>query len=126
MKKGETETVPGKEREQVDEDATGWVEVQRRTRRRVADGERKDEGGESCMDGSRTIVMDVPQNDKVSDMMKRIPDGGDMYVTSGGRFLRRSDEMRSCGVRDGSTVQVLRRLRGGGKHKDKKSQKERK
>ena len=35
------------------------------------------------VDGSRTIVMDVSQNDKVSDVMKRIPNGGDMYATSG-------------------------------------------
>ena len=35
-------------------------------------------------------------------------------------------KMKSCGVRDGSAVQIVSRLRGGGKHKDKKSQKERK
>ena len=62
------------------------------------------------MDGSRTIVMDVSQNDQVSDVMKRIPNGGDMYVTSAGRVLRRSDELRSGGVRDSSTVQVVRRF----------------
>ena len=76
MRKGEIEMVPGRESEQADEDATGWVEVQRRTRRRVAERERKDEREESCrmvqifvkMEGFRTIVMDVSQNDKVSDM----------------------------------------------------------
>ena len=35
------------------------------------------------VDESRTIVMDVPQNDKVSDVMKRIPNSGDIYATSG-------------------------------------------
>ena len=119
MRKGEMEMVPGREGEQVDEDATGWVEVRRRTRRRVAEGEREDERGERCkmvqifvkMDGSRTIVMDVSQNDEVSDMMKRIPSGDDVYVTSGGRVLRGCDKLRSCGVRDRSTVQVVSRSR---------------
>ena len=35
MKKGEMEMVLGRESWQVDEDPTGWVEVWRRTRRRV-------------------------------------------------------------------------------------------
>ena len=35
--------------------------------------------------------MEVAPNDKVGDMMKRIKNGGDMYVTSGGRVLRRSE-----------------------------------
>ena len=70
--------------------------------------------------------MEVALNDKVSDMMRRIPSGGDVYVTSGGRVLRRSDELRSCGVVDGSTVQVVSRMRGGGRHKDKRSNAERK
>ena len=68
---------------------------------------------------SKTCPLDVSPDDKVSDMMKRIPDGGDMYLTSGGRVLRGSDELRSCGVREGSTVQVVRRLRGGGSNKSK-------
>ena len=48
----------------------------------------EDEGGKSCktvqifvkMDGSRTIAMDVASNDKVSDMMKRIPSDGVKHV----------------------------------------------
>ena len=44
-----------------------------------------------------------------------------MYATCEGRILRKDDEMESCGVRDGSTVQVTSRIRGGGRHKDKKS-----
>ena len=62
--------------------------------------------------------MDVAPNDTVSDMMKRSPSGGDMYVTS-------SDELRNCGVYDGSTVQVLSRVRGG-KNKVKTSKVEKK
>ena len=65
---------------EVDEDVTGWVQVQRKTSRRVVQEGDEDEGGRSCemvqifvkVDGSRTIAMDVSQNDKVSDIMKRI------------------------------------------------------
>ena len=42
------------------------------------------------------------------------------------RVRRRSDELRSCGVVDGSTVQVVSRMRGGGRYKDKKSKAEKK
>ena len=63
------------------------------------------------------------------------PDGGksdgrgkveDVYVTVHGRVLRRDAKLKSCGVTDGCTIQVASRLRGGGKHKDRKGQKERK
>ena len=54
---------------------------------------------------------------EVSDMMKRI----DMYVTGGGRVLRRSDKLKSCGVSDGCTIRDMSRMRRGGRHKDKKS-----
>ena len=61
-------------------------------------------------------------NDKVDDIVKKIPiSDKDVYVTSGGRILRRSDKLESCEVRDGSTILVTSRMRGGGKHKDKKS-----
>ena len=43
-----------------------------------------------------------------------------------GKVLRRDEKLKSCGVTDGCTIQVTSRLRGGGKHKDKKGQKERK
>ena len=47
-------------------------------------------------------------------------------MTCEGRVIRRSEELRSCGVRDGSTVQLMSRMLGGGKHKDKKSKSEKK
>ena len=47
-------------------------------------------------------------------------------MTSGGRILRRRDKLESCEVRDGSIVEVTSRMRGGGKHKDKKSKSEKK
>ena len=119
----------GKESEEVDLDATGWVEVRRRIRRRAVGRRDNDEDVKSRelvqifvkMDGSRTVAMDVSQNDKVGDMMNRILNGVDMFVTSGGRVLRRCDKLRSCGAIDGSTVEVMSRMRGGGRHKDKKN-----
>ena len=42
-------------------------------------------------------------------------------MTMGGRVLRRSEELRSCGVSDGCTIQLTNRMRRGGRHKDKKS-----
>ena len=59
--------------------------------------------------------------------MKKIPiSDQDVYVTSGGRILKGSDKLKSCEVRDGSTVEVTSRMRSGGKHKDKKSKAEKK
>ena len=79
------------------------------------------------MNGSRVTPMEVNlTNDKVEDVMKRIQSDEDAYVTMQGKVLRRDEKLRSCGVTDGCTVQVTSRLRGGGKHKDKKGQKERK
>ena len=59
--------------------------------------------------------------------MKKIPiSDQDVYVTSGGRILKGSDKLKSCEVRDGSTVEVTSRMRGGGEHRDKKSKVEKK
>ena len=49
-----------------------------------------------------------------------------MYATCEERVLRRSDELKSCDVRDGSAVEVVRRMRGGGKHKGKNIKEEKK
>ena len=69
----------------------------------------------------------MEMSDKVDDIVKKIQiSDRDVYVTSGRRILRRSDKLESCEVRDGSTVQVTSRMRGGGKHKDKKSKSEKK
>ena len=111
------------EDEEVDEDATDWVEVRRRTRRR------------SCktvqifvkLNGPKATPMEVRlTDDKVEDVMKRIQSDEDVYMTMQGKALRTSEKLKSCGVTDGCTVQVTSRLRGGGKHQDKKGQKERK
>ena len=41
-------------------------------------------------------------------------------MTCEGRVLRKDDELKSGGVRDGSTVQAVRKMRGGGRNKDRK------
>ena len=47
-------------------------------------------------------------------------------MTMQGKVLGASEKLKSCGATDEWTIQVTSRLRGGGKHKDKKGQKERK
>ena len=49
-----------------------------------------------------------------------------MYVTCEGRVIRRDDDMKSCGIRDGSTVQLMSRMRSRGRHKDKTNTAEKK
>ena len=43
-----------------------------------------------------------------------------------GKVLRRDEKLKNCGVSDGCAIQVTSRMRGGGKHKDKKSKVEKK
>ena len=75
-------------------------------------------------DGAKTVAMEVSLDAKVRDVARRVLRSGsedhqDMYVVSDGRVLKGNEELGSCGVRDGSTVQVVRRLRGGGRSKGK-------
>ena len=108
---------------EVKKDVTDWVEVRRRTRKKS----RKMVQIFVKVDGGKTSTMEMEMSDKVDDIVKKIPiNDQDVYVTSGGRILRRSDKLESCEVRDGSTIQVTSRMRGGGKHKDKKSKVEKK
>ena len=58
-------------------------------------------------------------DDKVEDVMRRIQNGEDMYVTVQGRVMKRSEKLKSCGVTDGCTIQVMSKLRGGGRNKSK-------
>ena len=76
------------------------------------------------MDGERTVPMEVSLDAKVRDVARRVlrsgsEDDQDVYVISDGRVLKASDESRCCGVRDWSTMQVVRRLRAGGRNKSK-------
>ena len=106
--------------ESVVKDVTGWTEVTRNKRKKMVQIFVK-------MDGMKTVVMEVSPEDKVQKILNTVSGSDrDVYVTSGGRILRRSDKLKSCEVRDGSTVEVTSRLRGGGRHKDKKNRVEKK
>ena len=54
-------------------------------------------------------------------MIRQIQSDKDAYVTMHGRMLRKSEKLKSCEVTDGCTIQFTSRLRGGGKHKNKRS-----
>ena len=98
---------------------TGWTEVTRKKKKMVQIFVK--------VDGGKTSMMEMKMSDKVDDIVKKIPiSDQDVYVTSEGRVLRGGDELRKCGVRDGCTVEVMKRLRGGGRHKDKKNKVEKK
>ena len=106
--------------ELVEKDVTGWTEVTRNKRKKVVQIFVK-------VDGMKTVVMEVSPEDKVQKILNTVSGSErDVYVTSGGRILRGSDKLKSCEVRDGSTVEVTSRMRGGGKHKDKKGKEEKK
>ena len=53
--------------------------------------------------------------------MRQVQRDEDAYVTMQGKVLRASEKLKSCGVTDGCTIQVTSRMRGGGKHREKKS-----
>ena len=66
------------------------------------------------VDGSKTLPLEVSPRDKVDDIVKRFSSSaydGKQDVTCGGRVLREDDELKSGGVRDGSAVQVVGRMR---------------
>ena len=116
---GRKEERGAEEAESVEKDVTGWTEVTRKKKKMVQIFVK--------VDGGKTSVMDMEMSDKVDDIVKKIPiSDQDVYVTREGRVLRGGDELRKCGVRDGSTVEVTSRMRGGGRHKDKKSKVEKK
>ena len=81
------------------------------------------------VDGSKTFPLKVSLSDEVGDVVKRIPSSAcdserDVCMTCEGRVIRRGDELKGCGISDGGTLQVMSRMRGGGRHKDKKSKAE--
>ena len=102
--------------EQVEEDVTGWTEVTRNKRKKVVQIFVK-------VDGMKMVAMEVSPEDKVQKILNTVSGiERDVYVTSGGRILRGSDKLKNFEVRDGSTVEVTSRMRGGGgKHREKKS-----
>ena len=77
------------------------------------------------VNGSKATPMEVNlTDDKVEDVMRQIQKDEDVYVTMHGRVLKRSEKLKSCEVTDGCTIQVTSRVRGGGRHKDKRSKAE--
>ena len=108
-------------REQVENDVTDWTVVTRnkREKRRTIQIFFK-------VNESRTFRPDVSPDDEVDDVIKQIQSEEDVYVTLHGRVLKRSEKLKSCEVTDGCMIQVTSRMRGGGKHKDKKSKAEKK
>ena len=106
--------------ELVEKDVTGWTEVTRNKRKKMVQIFVK-------VDGMKTVAMEVSPEDKVQKILNIMSKSDrDVYVTSGGRILKGSDKLKSCEVRDGSTVEVTSRMRGGGKHKDKKGKEKKK
>ena len=104
----------------VEKDVTGWTVVTRNKRKKMVQifvG----------VDGMKTVTMEVSPKGKVQKILNTVSKSNrDVYVTSGGRILEGSDKLKSCEVRDGSTVEVTSRMRGGGRHQDKKSKSEKK
>ena len=106
--------------EQVEKDVTGWTEVTRKRRRKTVQIFVK-------INGSKATPMEVSlSDDKVEDVLRQVQIDEDVYVTMHGRMLKTGEKLKSCGVTDGCTIQVTSRMRGGGKHKDKKSKGEKK
>ena len=49
------------------------------------------------VDGGKTSVMEMETSDKVDDIVKKILiSDQDVYVTNGGRLLRKRDKLESC------------------------------
>ena len=98
---------------------TGWIMVTRNKR------QRKMVQIFVRVNGSKATPMEVNlTDDKVEDVMRQIQNDEDVYVTMHGRVLKRGEKLKSYEVADGCTIQVTSRLRGGGKHKDKRSKAE--
>ena len=105
----------------VVKDVTGWTVVTRNKR------QKKMVQIFVKVNGSKATPMEVNlMDDKVEDVMRQIQKDEDVYVTMHGKVLRRDEKLKSYEVTDGCTVEVTSRMRGGGKHKDKKGKEEKK
>ena len=115
-RKEEERKVEERGSEQVKKDVTDWIVVARKkNKRKMVQIFVK-------VDGSRVSPMEVSlTDDKVEDVLRQVQNDEDVYVTMHGRVLKKSERLKSCGVTDGCTIQVTSRLRGGGKHKNKRS-----
>ena len=112
-RKEEERKVEERGSERVKKDAMDWTVVARKKKRKTVQIFVK-------VDGSKVTQMEVSlSDDKVEDVIRRVQNDEDAYVTMHGRVLKKGERLKSCGVTDGCIVQVTSRLRGGGKHKDK-------
>ena len=120
-RKEEERKVEERGSEQVERDAMDWTVVtrSRRKQRRVQIFVK--------VNGSKASPVEVSlTDDKVEDVLRQVQNDEDVYVTMHGRMLKKGEKLKSCGVTDGCTIQVTSRMRGGGRHKDKKSRVENK
>ena len=111
-------------------DKKTWVHWKGKKEKETRKGERKGKKGGNCkkvqifvkVNVSKVIPMEVSlEDDKVEYVMRQIQKDEDAYVTLHGRVLKRSEKLKRCGVTEGCAIQVTNRLRGGGRHKVKKS-----
>ena len=81
--------------ERVKKDVTDWTVVTRnRRQRKVVQIFVK-------MNESKAVPLEVNlANDKVEDVMRRIQNDEDAYVTMQGKVLSRDEKLKSCGVTD--------------------------
>ena len=114
-----------------------WIEVRRRTRTQEPRQPEEDRKNRPMVqifvkvDGSKTFPLMASPRDKVHEVMRRIRNNvkfskSDVYMTCEGRVLRWGDELKSCGVDDGCTVQTMNMMCGGGKHSNRKNKAEKK
>ena len=130
-RKGESEMDQGRESKKVVDDVMDWGKVKHWT----APGEREGKERQNRqtvqifvkVNGLKEFLLNVSMTDNVSDFVRRIPNSPcpcrhHTYVTCEGRVLR----LRSSGVSDGRTVQIMHMMRGGGQHRNKKNKAEKK
>ena len=78
--------------EQVEKDVTGWTEVTRNKRKKMVQIFVK-------VDGMKTVAMEASPEDKVQKILKTVNGSDqDVYVTSGGRILRKDEKLKRCEV----------------------------
>ena len=81
--------------------------------------------------GSAVMMFEATPSATVKDAKQEFNsklkwETGDAYLTFDGKVLRGRDEVKSCGIGNGGTVQVMSKMRGGGRRKDKKRKAEKK
>ena len=120
-KEEEEKEAVGERGKQVEKDVMDWTMVRRNKRQKKRTVQIFVKVNES-----KAFPIDVSPDVRVNDVIRQIQSDEDAYATMHGRMLRRSEKLKNCEVTDGCTIQVTSRLRGGGRHKDKKSRDEKK